>query len=312
MMTVFGPIPSRRLGRSLGVNNIPPKNCTYSCGYCQIGTPGSKSIERRPFYGPDAILDQVRCRIEECREDGQPIDYVSFVPDGEPTLDVNLGREIDLLRPLGIRIAVITNGSLLDRADVRAELGSADWVGIKIDAATPDVWRRVNRPHRALSLSDILRGIKAFAAEYGGELTTQTMLIRGLNDFEAEIVRIADQILQVGPSKAYISVPTRPPTVKTIEPAHPDAVNLAYQVFEAKGIKAELITGHEGDAFAAAGDVIAQVLAITAVHPMREDSLRALLARTGADWGDVEDLVSGGKLRRVSYMGRRFYIREFV
>jgi len=125
-MIAFGPVPSRRLGRSLGVNNIPPKVCTYSCVYCQVGRTIRMQVERRVFYGPEEILQAARDKVERARESGEPIDYLTFVPDGEPTLDVNLGREIELLRSLGIKIAVITNASLIWREDVREALMKAD------------------------------------------------------------------------------------------------------------------------------------------------------------------------------------------
>ena len=98
-MIAFGPVPSRRLGRSLGMNNIPPKVCTYSCVYCQLGRTKRKQIERRAFYHPEEILNDVRDKVKRAREVGESIDYLTFVPDGEPTLDANLGREIELLKP---------------------------------------------------------------------------------------------------------------------------------------------------------------------------------------------------------------------
>ncbi|MCK4471545.1 MAG: radical SAM protein, partial [Anaerolineae bacterium] len=117
-MIAFGPVPSRRLGRSLGINNIPPKICTYSCVYCQLGRTIKMQIKRHAFYEPEKVLQDVHDKVEKVRETGERIDYLTFVPDGEPTLDVNLGREIELLRPLGIKIAVISNGSLIGREDV--------------------------------------------------------------------------------------------------------------------------------------------------------------------------------------------------
>ena len=110
-MKSFGPIPSRRLGKSLGINNIPPKICTYSCAYCQQGFSSRMQIERQAFYDPLEIFNEVKERIELLKEKGEEIDYLSFVPDGEPTLDINLGKEIGLLKALGIKIAVITNAS---------------------------------------------------------------------------------------------------------------------------------------------------------------------------------------------------------
>jgi len=101
-LNVFGPVPSRRLGRSLGINNIPPKICSYSCVYCQLGRTLRMEIERRAFYEPEELIRAVRERVEELREGGERIDYLTFVPDGEPTLDSNLGEEIAALKDLGI------------------------------------------------------------------------------------------------------------------------------------------------------------------------------------------------------------------
>ena len=167
-MIAFGPVPSRRLGRSLGINNIPPKVCTYACVYCQLGrTPKMQTILAE-FYNPHLILYTVREKIDTTMEVGETIDYLTFVPDGEPTLDANLGREIDLLRPLGIRIAIITNSSLIWRADVREALMKADWVSLKVDSTLEEVWRRVSRPHGALRLDSILDGALEFAKEFKG------------------------------------------------------------------------------------------------------------------------------------------------
>ncbi|HSL41575.1 MAG TPA: radical SAM protein, partial [Desulforhopalus sp.] len=111
-LMIFGPVPSRRLGRSLGINNIPPKICSYACLYCQVGRTTRMTIDRQEFFRPEEILAAVQAKLEETAQAGEPVDYLSFVPDGEPTLDINLERTIALLRPLKIPIAVITNTSL--------------------------------------------------------------------------------------------------------------------------------------------------------------------------------------------------------
>jgi wyosine [tRNA(Phe)-imidazoG37] synthetase (radical SAM superfamily) len=174
----FGPVPSRRLGRSLGINNIPPKRCTYSCVYCQLGHTVRLQVDREPFYRPERILDQVRDRVESVREKGERVDYITFVPQGEPTLEVNLGREIEALKPLGIKVAVISNGSLVWKEDVREALQNADWVSLKVDTVGEETWRRVNRPHGRLELKAILEGMLSFARDYDGALATETMLVQ--------------------------------------------------------------------------------------------------------------------------------------
>ena len=121
-MIAYGPVPSRRLGQSLGINNIPPKVCTYSCVYCQVGRTIDMQAERSAFYEPDDILKEVESSVQKAVDAGERIDYLTFVPDGEPTLDLHLGREIEMLQHLERKIAVITNSSLIARPDVRDEL----------------------------------------------------------------------------------------------------------------------------------------------------------------------------------------------
>ena len=210
-MIAFGPVPSRRLGKSLGINNIPPKICTYSCIYCQVGRTLDMQIDREAFYSVDEIVQSVKKQVEEARNKGEHIDYLTFVPDGEPTLDSNIGREIELLKPLGIKIGVITNATLLWREDVRDEIYGADWVSVKIDAAGPDIWRKINRPHKTLDIGNIFEGISAFSQSFDGFLATETMLIDGINDRPDEFGKIAGFISTINPSKSYLSIPTRPP-----------------------------------------------------------------------------------------------------
>ena len=133
-MFAFGPVPSRRLGRSLGINNIPPKTCSYSCVYCQLGRTSQLIANRQAFYKPKEIFKEVRRKVDEAISRNEKIDYLTFVPDGEPTLDINLGEEISLLRQIGIPIAVLTNASLLWREDVREDLLKADLVSLKVDS----------------------------------------------------------------------------------------------------------------------------------------------------------------------------------
>ena len=306
-MIAFGPIPSRRLGRSLGVNNIPPKFCTYSCVYCQLGRTLRMQVNRRGFYAPEEIAQDVRQQVE--RTGGQ-VDYLTFVPDGEPTLDANLGQEAALLRSLSIPIAVITNGSLVWREDVREDLSGADWVSLKVDSVLEPIWRRINRPARSLRLSAILDGMLSFAESYRGRLMTETMLVQGLNDGEESLRQVAAFLARLRPARAYISVPTRPPAEKWVHPPAEETVLRAHQIFASAVGEVELLIGYEGDAFSATGDPREDLLRITAVHPMRREAVEALLVRTGAGWEVVSRLVGEGLLVETEYEGRTFYTRS--
>jgi len=307
---VFGPVPSRRLGQSLGINNIPPKICTYSCLYCQVGRTTTLQTGRRTFRKPTELLDEVSRKSAAVTRSGLAIDFLTFVSDGEPTLDANLGKEIELLQSLGIRIAVITNASLLWQAAVREELARADWVSVKVDAVDEETWRRLNRPHGSLHLDEILAGIAKFARSFRGELVTETMLVRGINDHPRVVGGVADFLARIRPARSYLAIPTRPPAESEVAPA--DAVNLnrAYQVLREKLADVEYLVGYEGDAFASTGDVKDDLLSITAVHPMREDAVAGLLSRAKSDWAVVRTLIDQGRLEEVEYRGKRFYLRK--
>jgi wyosine [tRNA(Phe)-imidazoG37] synthetase (radical SAM superfamily) len=309
-MIAFGPVPSRRLGRSLGVNNIPPKMCSYSCVYCQLGRTIKMQAERRVFYEPAQVLQDVQHKVEKAREIGESIDYLTFVPDGEPTLDVNLDREIELLRPLGIPIAVITNASLVWRADVREGLAGADWVSLKVDSTREEIWRKINRPHRALQLASILDGMLEFAKAFKGELATETMLVEGINDGDDHVAEIADFLARLRPARVYLAIPTRPPTEAWVRPPTEEALNRAYQILSQRLEHVEYLIGYEGNAFAFTGNVEEDLLSITAVHPMREEAVSEFLARAGVEWPVVHRLIAQGQLVETEYEGRKFYMRK--
>ncbi len=309
-MIAYGPVPSRRLGQSLGINNIPPKVCSYSCVYCQVGRTIKMQVRRGQFYEPEEILRQVQDKIKGAEKAGEAIDYLTFVPDGEPTLDINLGRTMALLKPVGIKIAVITNASLIGRQEVRKELMRADWVSLKIDSTQEKVWRKINRPHGTLQLASILDGALKFARSYRGELVTETMLVENVNDSAGHVEKVADFLACLRPARAYLSVPTRPPAVKSVRTPGEKVINRAHQILSQKVDQVEYLIGYEGNAFAFTGDVEEDLLSITAVHPMRDEAVSEFLARAKADWSVVRKLICAERLSEIEYEGTRFYMRR--
>jgi wyosine [tRNA(Phe)-imidazoG37] synthetase (radical SAM superfamily) len=309
-MIAFGPVPSRRLGNSLGINNIPPKICTYSCVYCQLGRTNKMQVKRRIFYNPQKILRAIQDKVKKVKETGASIDYLTFVPDGEPMLDINLGYEIDLLKILGIKIAVITNGSLIWREDVREALMKADWVSLKIDSVQEEFWRRINRPYETLKLSSIQQGMLEFARTYRGELVTETMLVRTVNDSENGLSNIADFLARLRPDRAYLAIPTRPPAEEWAQPPPEEIINQAYHILHERIDQVEYLIGYEGNDFAFTGNLEEDLLSITAVHPMREEAVNDFLTRAGSDWSVIHRLINRGQLIETKYKGRKFYMRR--
>jgi wyosine [tRNA(Phe)-imidazoG37] synthetase (radical SAM superfamily) len=309
-MIAFGPVPSRRLGRSLGINNIPAKICSYSCAYCQVGRTLQIEVKRRPYYSPQLVFDEVAEKVDRSKSQGLTIDYLTFVPDGEPTLDINLGREIDVLRTLGIKIAVISNASLIWDENVREELAKADWICLKVDAPDERIWRRIDRPSRTLRHEAISQGILDFAAQFKGMLVTESMLLSGINDDEKALQAIAEFLEKVNPAIAYLSAPIRPPAEKwAAMPSEPN-INRAYQIFSTKVKRVELLMGYEGDNFDLTGNVESDLLSIAAVHPMRDAAIRNVLQQSNESWDVVQRLIDQGKLVKTEYLGNSYYLRR--
>lgn len=309
-MLTFGPVPSRRLGRSLGINNIPPKACSYSCVYCQVGPTQATEIVLRTFYTPDQIYREVEKHLVQTREKGDRVDYLTFVPDGEPTLDAQLSETIERLRPLGIPVAIISNASLIWRAEVRKCLMKADWVSLKVDAIDETLWHQINRPHPSLDHQAILNGMSVFADDFRGTLATESMIVKGLNDNDQAANDLAGFLGKLGPDIAYLSVPTRPPTEHSVHAPDEATLNRVYQIISRKVKNLELLTGYEGNAFASTGDVAEDLLSITSVHPMREEAVRKLLDKAGTHWHVVEQLIAEEQLKLTMYEGRKFYVRR--
>jgi wyosine [tRNA(Phe)-imidazoG37] synthetase (radical SAM superfamily) len=284
--------------------------------YCQLGRTNNLQITRQQFYKPQEILDDVTRKIQAAKENEEAIDYLTFVPDGEPTLDISLGTEIQLLKNLSLapkktKIAVITNSSLIDRKDTQDDVSNADWVSLKIDVITQSIWRKINRPHGSLKYTNILQGIADFSHSFKGDLTTETMLVKGVNDQTQELEKITDFIQQLKPKKSYLSIPTRPPAETWVTPPSENQLNIAYQMFKEKDIDAECLIGYEGNTFGYTGNIEDDLLGITAVHPIRKDGVIKLLTKANRDWSVIEKLLYENKLMEVEYDDKKFYVRRF-
>jgi wyosine [tRNA(Phe)-imidazoG37] synthetase (radical SAM superfamily) len=249
-MLVYGPVSSRRLGCSLGLNNIPYKYCSYSCIYCQVGVTTKMQVEPAVFYQPEALLQETKARIGKVGSDDCTINYVSFVPDGEPTLDQNLGTLIAMLkRELRYPVAVVTNGSLLWRREVAEAVALADWVSVKVDSVVESVWRRINRPDPRLELVEVLEGIRTFSTKYRGELVTETMLLDRENTTLEELEELAAYLKGISPSKAYLSIPYRPTTEPDVGVPDAEQLDRGRRTFEKAGLNVRCLTRHGGDKF---------------------------------------------------------------
>ncbi|MGF7139819.1 radical SAM protein [Roseimarinus sediminis] len=311
-MIAFGPIPSRRLGLSLGINNIVSRKvCTYNCVYCQIGQTKNRQLKRESFYEPEYLIRNVKEHLDKLDLKHQP-DFLTFVANGEPTLDINLGDEIKLLQDTFlIPVAIISNASLMADEKVQNELMHADWVSLKVDSLESDTWTKINRPYPGIDLDGILQGIERFAGRYQGRLHTETMLVDRLNDHESGLEATSAFIAKLHVETAYLSIPTRPPAEKTVKAITPENIAKAWQIFNNKGINTENLTGFEGTNTGYTGNAYEDILNITAVHPLRDDTLNELLKKEKAGMEVIESLMTQHYLIKNHYNGHDYYTRNY-
>ncbi|AEA47858.1 radical SAM protein [Archaeoglobus veneficus] len=295
---VYGPVSSRRLGRSLGVNVIPFKTCNYSCVYCQLGKTTSKINERRSFFPKEDILREVELSLKNVEAD-----HITFAGEGEPTLCRDIGWLIRKIKEItDIPVAVITNGSLLYREDVREDLMEADVVIPSLDAADTRTFRRINRPHRDLKIEEIIDGQVEFSRSYRGKLYVEVMLVKNFNDGEESLLSIRDALNRIKPDGVYILTPIRPPASR-IEPADEMGLLRANAII---GDVTKIIQPEVGEffveCFSSAEEAVMMVLRR---HPMREEQLVELLRKFDADLSILESIEG---IEKVEFMGKTFYL----
>ena len=265
---------------------------------------------RGEYYDPEELGKEVLDSVQSLVQNNEIIDYLTIVPDGEPTLDQNLGRLIDLLKTSEVKVAVITNSTLIDDPGVRQDLSKADLVSIKVDAVDQKTWKRIDRPYGKIDLENILSGIKTFAGEFSGELLTETMLIKDVNDDQENCRKTAAYLASINPDSSYLSIPTRPPAENWVSPPTVEKLNTAFQIYLQTGLNVEYLIGYEGNEFAFTGNIKQDILSITSVHPMREDAITDFLLRAGGDKNIVEKMLLDGSLVVSEYQNKRFYLRK--
>ncbi len=208
---LYGPVPSRRLGFSLGVDFIPFKTCSLDCIYCQLGHVPEKTVARKDYIPASEILSQIKEKIDL----GVRIDYITFSGSGEPTLNTEIGKLIlDIKRLTEIPVAVLTNSTLLHREDVREALLAADLVVPSLDAVTQDVFEKINRPHPSLRISDVIAGLKKFRKEFKGKIWIEVLLVKDINDSTAHLQKLKTVLTEIYPDKVQLNTVVRPPAEK--------------------------------------------------------------------------------------------------
>jgi wyosine [tRNA(Phe)-imidazoG37] synthetase (radical SAM superfamily) len=286
MKYVFGPVPSRRLGQSLGIDPIPLKTCNWNCVYCQLGRTRPVTNRRDNYIPVNEILSQVKESLTDHRQ-GE-IDWVTIVGSGEPTLNRDIGwliREIKLLTD--IPVAMITNGSLLYQPEVRHELAVVDAVLPTLDAGSQELYRQINRPHPECTHKRLIDGLSAFRDQFSGMLWLEVMLVRNLNDTKEALERISAILHQIHPDKVHINLPTRVPAETWVQPPDEEGIMRALAIL---GDVAAVVHPKDGT-FDLSGseNLIDAVIGIITRHPMQEEELLRTLKHWSAQ--EVSDVL---------------------
>jgi wyosine [tRNA(Phe)-imidazoG37] synthetase (radical SAM superfamily) len=216
---LFGPVPSRRLGISLGIDLVPHKTCSFDCVYCECGQTTDLTCERREYVPTDGVIAE----LDDFLARAPDLDYVTFAGSGEPTLHTGIGKIIAFIKDRYPRyqVAVLTNSSLLADPDVRAALMRADLLVPSIDAVSEEVFREINRPCPGLTATGVLAGVTAFAREFPGEIWLEIFIVPGINDTEEELLRIRDAVAAIRPDRVQLNTLDRPGVEAWVGPASP-------------------------------------------------------------------------------------------
>lgn len=295
---VFGPVPSRRLGQSLGVSPIPDRTCNYSCTYCQLGRTIHMTNVREMFFPAAKILDE----FERAVAGGAAFDVVTVVGEGEPTLYAGLGELLSGLKERTDKpVAVITNGALLYDEQVRKELKKADIVLPSFDAVSEEQYRRIDRPYGKLDYSAVQKGLIQFSHEYEGQLYLEIMLLGGMNCDDGSLAGFADLLKQIRYDRVYVNTPVRPPAEPDAVVAPPERIAAAVRLLGA--ISIDMLTA--GSFASEIEDPLEAVISICQRHPMNQFEINSFLDSRGADerekfWKKLENDV---RISALEYKG---------
>ena len=300
---IYGPVPSRRLGFSLGIDVLPFKTCSLDCIYCQLGPTPKKTVERKKYFANDSVLTQ----IERALSSGQRIDYITFSGSGEPTLNTGLGTLIREIKTItDIPVAVLTNSTLLTDEEVRKELSAADLVVPSLDAATQDVFIEVNRPHASLKTEDIIAGLKKFRKEFKGQIWLEIMLVAGINESPEHIKKLKAAVSEIEPNRIQLNTVIRPPAE-----AHAKALSIEEleKIQEYLGKKCAIIADfHRLDQFPQQKNLEEKILSMIHRRPVTLSDISVSLGKHRDEVLKYLNILSRkNRIRSVAHKGKTYY-----
>jgi wyosine [tRNA(Phe)-imidazoG37] synthetase (radical SAM superfamily) len=300
----FGPVPSRRLGFSLGVDIIPRKICTFDCIYCQVGKTTNQEIKRKSFFDTHEIVEEIISKTKQLKH----IDHITFSGSGEPTLNSDIGIMIrEVKKRSDIPVAVITNGSLFNEKEIRDDLNTADVVLPSLDAASEDIFRYINRPHSLIELNTIIEGMKRFRNTYSGKIWLEIMLIKNVNDNIEELARLKKTVEYLGVEKVQLNTVARPPIDETADGLNNAELNKISNFF---GYGCEVICNFEKEVKGNEGINWSEM--VLDILKRRSLTLNDIVRITGMSEDKVKNSLSAmeaeGKIKMSHFEDNTFYI----
>ncbi len=304
---VYGPVPSRRLGQSLGVSPIPTKTCNYNCIYCQLGKTTNFTNERQRFFKPQDILNEISIAIQQ----GGKIDYITFVGEGEPTLSKDLGFLINKTSKMtDLPIAVITNGSQLSSKTMREEMRKVDVIIPTFDAGNSKLFRYINRPHKLIVFSKLTTGLKKLRKEFNNEIWIEVMLLKDINDSIEDLEEIKEYLEKFDPDKVHISLPSRPPAESWVSIPKSESLAISQLILQSTQIlPLNEVGSFDTSVFKTPDEAI---FAITRRHPLQYSQAIEILLQFNIDNPEeyFEDLGARG-IEVLDYREKKFiYLNE--
>ncbi len=311
MKFVFGPVPSRRLGRSLGIDPIPLKTCNWNCVYCQLGRSVPLTLERSEYVPRNELLADVKHALA-AQKPGE-VDWITFVGSGEPTLHTGIGWMIRQVKKITkIPVAVITNGSLLYLPGMREELSAADAILPTLDAGNAWLYKQINRASPRFTYDRHVEGLYLFRREYAGKLWIEVMLVQGMNDTPEALQELAQVLKKIEPDQVQITLPLRPPSEAWVRPSDLAGQQQAQEILGAV-VPVTIPDSSQAQA-ARIGDLADTILSVVTRHPMREEELCLLLSRWSAEevQSAIKELAGLYKIQAVERKGQSLWSAEMA
>lgn len=308
---IYGPVPSRRLGRSLGVDLLPAKICSYNCVYCQLGNVRATTVKRRAYRTADKIMEQLMQRLA----DDIAVDCITLAGSGEPTLNSDIGRVIKEIKArTALPVVVLTNGSLLWDPKVRDALMPADIVIPSLDAHNAELFKTINRSHAAIDFNRMVDGMITFAGEFPGELWLEIFIMEGINDSLQDAEAFLSLVKKIGPDKIYVNTAVRPPAEDFVKPVSDERIAEFHNILDGRPQQDVCFTGARSDAPPAdsdgkTADSVAKDVYVTIAR--RPVTLEDIVAGMGLPKDRVnaglDTLLAEKKIEKVDKDGRIYY-----